>query len=319
MIGKKVVRISLFIALVAFFAIVSVPSEAAPIPVTNGDFETAPPDPNLDGDNNYSTGDVTPPWNGDNNYLESTNEAFTNPSGFVSGWQSNGPAGENAKYGLQQPRSGTGTNQLFYQRTEPAGTVPTGTLTGAFNGNLIGFVNMDDADGFNQEIQSATVGNLSAGTYKLNVAVGARANQNWNDIKYDIMLVANPTNGDGTNANFGSSGGTVLGTPATTTMAVLGTMPDTTNIQDLQYMLNVPAGDPNLGAPFAIRILTNNALTQNGVEDPGASADPPNARFTQGNFDNVRLDFVAIPEPGTVALFITAALFGAASMRRRNR
>jgi hypothetical protein len=315
MIGKQVVRISLIIAVIAFFAIASAPTDAAPIAVPNGDFETAPPDPNVDGDNTYSTGDVSPPWNGDNNYLETTNEAFTNPSTFVTGWQSNGPAGENGKYGLQQPRSGTGTNQLFYQRTQPAGTVPTGTLTGAFNGNLIGFMNMDDADGFNQEIQSAIVGNLEAGTYKLNVAVGARANQNWNDIKYDIMLVANPTNGDGTNANFGSSGGTVLGTPATTTMVVLGTMPDTTNIRDLEYMLSVPLGDPNIGAPIAIRILTQNTLTQNGVEDP-IDGDQ---RFTQGNFDNVRLDFVAIPEPGTLMLFSMAALFGAAALRRTQR
>jgi hypothetical protein len=315
--SKQLACISLAALAALMIALCNSPLRAAAIFVPNGDFETAPPDPNVDGDNDYTTGDVSPPWNGDNNYLESTNEAFTNPSNFVAGWQSNGPAGENAKYGLQQPRSGTGTNQLFYQRTQPAGTVPTGTLTGAFNGNLIGFINMDDADGFDQEIQSATLGNLSAGTYKLNVAVGARSNQNWNDIKYDIMLVASPTNGDGTNSNFGSSGGTILGTPATTTMAVLGSMPDTTNIQDLQYTLNVPADDANIGAPFAVRILAHNTLKQNGVDDPGILLTPPNARFTQANFDNVRLDFVPIPEPGTMLLAAFALLAGSAMIRHR--
>ncbi len=152
---------------------------------------------------------------------------------------------------VQQPRSGTGGNQLYYQRSLPAGTFPTGTLSAPFNGNLIGFVNMDDADGLDQEIQSAILGNLTPGmTYILKVAVGARANQGWNDVGYDIMLVANPTNGDGTNNDHGSSGGTVLGTPTSAVLEVLGSVPDTTNIKDLTYVFTATTSDP-----YAIRIL----------------------------------------------------------------
>ena len=82
---------------------------AGTIVVPNGGFETPPADPDLDGDNDYSTGDISPPWNGDN-YLRNTNEAFTRPSSFVVGWQSNGPADtedgsptDDGKFGLQQP------------------------------------------------------------------------------------------------------------------------------------------------------------------------------------------------------------------------
>ena len=150
------------------------------IPVPNGDFETLPPDPNLDNDNNYNTGDISPPWNADN-VRRNNLEAFTRPSSFALGWQSNGGADvddgnpvDDGRFGLQQPRSGTGGGQLYYQRTLPAGSFPTGDLVGGFNGNLIGFLNIDDQDGltFIQEVQSVIVDELRAGTYTLRVAVG---------------------------------------------------------------------------------------------------------------------------------------------------
>jgi len=317
-----------FLVCVAALTVVSIwpaNGRAAMITVPNGDFETLPPDPNVDGDNNYNTGDISPPWNADN-VNRNTNEAFTRPSSFVVGWQSNGPADtddglpvDDGKFGLQQPRSGTGTGQLYYQRSLPAGTFPTGTLSGAFNGNLIGFMNMDDIDGFDQEIQSVIVDNLQAGEYTLKVAVGARAGQStWNDVRYDIMLVANPTNGaGGANNKFGSSGGTVLGTPASQIMVVLNAQPNTTNIADLTYTLVVADNDPNLGAPIAVRIATHNNFTQNGVADPGAPVNGgTNARFTQANFDNVRLEYV--PEPSAVLLAVIAAWFAACFCGRRS-
>ena len=109
-------------------------------------------------------------------------------------------------------------------------------------------------------------------------------------------MVANPTNGDGTNSKFGSSGGTVLGTPTSATLEVLGTTPDTSNIKDLTYVFAATTSDP-----FAIRIGMHNAFTQNGTADAGAPVNGgTNARFTQGNWDNVRLE--VIPEPASVAL-----------------
>ena len=203
--------------------------------------------------------------------LSIDDEFYTNPSTFGSGWQSNGTAGLNAKYGLQHPRKTTQND-----------------MSAPFSGNFIGFVNLDDGDGFAQSIQSAVIDNLAKGTYTLTVAVGARPSGSWNDVKYEISLVANPVLGAPDNGGLalGSRDGTVLGTPASVTLvpagAVLGS-----NSQDLVYVLNVDAAHPNLGAPFAIRIEVFNALTQNGVPDEGSGGT--NYRFTQGNFDNVRL------------------------------
>jgi hypothetical protein len=286
-----------------------VSAQAASVTVPNGNFETIPPDPNLDGDNSYRTGDTSPPWNGDGLY--GNLERFTNPSTFQSGWQLNGGAGANGRYGLQQPRSGTGAGQLFYQRDLPAGSDPAGNLVAPFEGNFIAFVNMDDVDGFQQSVQSGVIGALEAGTYTLTVAVGARAGANWNDVKYDISLVASPVAG-----TTGTSGGTVLGTPASVTLVPL-TATVGNNAQDLTYSLTLNPGDPNIGLNYAIRIDSANTFIQNGVPDPGAPINGgANARFTQGNFDNVRLDFTPVPEPSSVALVLCGlAIFGARAWR----
>jgi hypothetical protein len=195
-------------------------------------------------------------------------EFYTNPATFGSGWQSNGPAGLSGKYGLQHPRKDT-----YFDMNEP------------FSGDFIGFVNLDDGDGFAQSIQSAVIGTLEEGTYTLTVAVGARprSGADWNDIRYEISLVANPVVGPN---DLGSSDGDVLGTPASAVLspatAVVGS-----NNQDLVYVLEVTADNPDLGAPVAIRIDVYNTLEQNGVLDEGNGGT--NYRFTQGNFDNVRL------------------------------
>ncbi len=201
-------------------------------------------------------------------------EFWTNPSSFGGGWQSNGPAGLNGKYGLQHARKDT-----YFDMNDP------------FNGDFIGFVNLDDGDGFEQSIQSAIVGSLEEGTYTLTVAVGARPNSGWNDVMYEISLVADPVLGAPYNEGLalGSRDGSVLGTPASAVLvpatAVVGS-----NNQDLVYVLEVSTDDSNLGKPFAIRIDVFNALAQDGVPDDG-SGDGSNYRFTQGNFDNVRLSF----------------------------
>ena len=93
-------------------------------------------------------------------------------------------------------------------------------MSAPFNGDFIGFVNLDDGDGLSQSIQSGIVGKLVPGIYTLTVAVGARPSTSWNDVRYEISLVANPVVGAPDNAGpaLGSRDGTVLGTPATVTL-----------------------------------------------------------------------------------------------------
>jgi hypothetical protein len=273
---------------------------AATIAVPNGDFEDWQSIGTTGGTTNAGwasvPGGFTPATN-----VGRSDEMWTNPSSFASGWQSNGPAGLNGKYGLQHASASQ------HQRA-----IVPGPLTGPeFSGNFIGFVNLDDPDGFEQSIQSGILGNLQAGVYTLTVAVGARANQgSWNDVGYDISLVADPILNAPDNGGpaTGSRDGTVLGTPSSVTM-VPSTATVGTNQQDLVYTLNVGSDDPNVGAPFAIRIGVSNTLAENGVPDP-ADGDH---QFTQGNFDNVRLEYV--PEPGCCALL--GSLFGVAFARRR--
>jgi hypothetical protein len=258
------------------------------VPVVNADFE--------------DTTGVTFPTPAD---IGTPNEEFTSPSSFGPGWQLTGNSGTNGRFGLQQPRSGTGGGQLFYQRSAPAGTTPPGTLQAPFSGNLIGYINFDDVDRtpgaptISGYAQSAEVGTLQSGTYTLNVAVGARAGANWNDILYGIALVGSPTSTGGA----GTTGGTILGTEATTVM-MPPTSPPGSNITDLTYTFVVPEGDPLIGTPYAIRITGTNLGTQAGVPN----TDPNNLTFVQANFDNVRLDLGPVPEPSALALLALGGL-----------
>ncbi len=221
--------------------------------------------------------------------LPTDDEYYTNPSSYGSGWQSNGAAGLNGKYGLQHPKRTTQND-----------------MSAPFDGDFIGFVNLDDGDGLSQSIQSALVGKLVEGTYTLTVGVGARPSTSWNDVRYEISLVANPAVAAPDNAGpaLGSRDGTVLGIPATATLVPATVVLGATN-QDLVYTLTVDANDPNVGAPFAIRIGVFNALQQNGVADDGsnngAAAPGTNYRFVQGNFDSIRLTIesktLPVPEP----------------------
>ena len=81
------------------------------------------------------------------NAIPQDDEFYVNPSRFSFGWQSNGTAGLGGKYGMQHPKKTTQND-----------------MSAPFNGDFIGFVNLDDGDGLSQSIQSAVVGNLVEGT-----------------------------------------------------------------------------------------------------------------------------------------------------------
>ncbi|MGN6371032.1 MAG: PEP-CTERM sorting domain-containing protein [Phycisphaerae bacterium] len=279
-------------------------AHAANIPVPNGDFEDA------GGAAFHGT-------------VGGTGEAYTTPSSFGPGWQLTGEGGvsgteangSSGKYGLQQPRSSDASHD-YYDRSTPVGTDPPGDLSAPFNGNLIGFMNLDNVDNGDPStdtternyVQSGVLGTITEGTYSLTVAVGARPSTSWNDVTYAISLIADPDASSG----IGSTGGTILGTPASVTL-VPSTATVGSNAQDLNYTLNIAAGDALIGHSFAVRIDAMNPGTQGGV----ANADPTNFNFTQANFDNVRLDGpAAAPEPASLAAIAGGGLL---LLRRRRR
>jgi hypothetical protein len=285
--------------LIAVFGLTTL-SQGGTIAVPNHNFETIPPDPNLDADNNYETGDIRPPWRHDNttaaNRIYDNTETWTDPSTYFAGWANTGAQSTAGRYGLQQPASN------YFARTTGGQFDP---LNSPFDGNFIGFINLDDPDLFTGYAQSAILGELKSGTYELTVAIGARGNATWNDVRYSISLVADPTvSGPGTTA------GAVVGTPATATL-VPATAMSGSNTQDLTYTVFIDPANPLIGHDYAIRIQADNMLVENGVLDP----DDGDRQFTQGNFDNVRLQFV--PEPGAVAIALSSVVGLCFAARRR--
>lgn len=226
--------------------------------------------------------------------LTINDEFWSNPSSFASGWQSNGPQLANGQYGLQHPS--------FAQQPHEGDA----SLSSPMEGYFIGFMNLSTGNGAGHHmgsVQSGALGQLAAGTYTLTIAIGARA-ATWNDLTYSISLVSG-----GLIAGTGSSGGTVLGTAASMTV-VPTTLVAGATMQDLTYQFSLAEGDGLIGSDYAVRIDIENLGTRDGVASPNGTGD-----FTQANFDNVRLDFAAVPEPATLLLF----LCGAGGLFRRRR
>jgi len=236
-------------------------------------------------------------------------EFFSQPASFGSGWSytGNAPTFPNNQWGVQHPAD------AYYHRASD-GTANGKLLDGNFQGEFIGFMNVRSSLYPTGYVQSGILGQLAAasGAYMLQVAVGARnsATQagglNWNDVNYQIALVADPTS-----QSIGSTGGIILGIPATTTLvpstATLGS-----NTALLTYTLPMIAGDPLIGHDYAVRIAATNTGNKNGIPN---AADPQN--FSQANFDNVVLS--DIPEPassGCVATLLISALSRSLPRRR---
>ncbi len=259
-------------------------ARANPITIPNGDFEdyTAIP-----GWSSLPSGYT---YGGANDEYYHNDESYATHPSYGSGWQNNGPQSANGKWGLDHPAAS--------QHHRTSATDPIGPLDGAFDGYFIGSVNLEDGDGTAASVQSGILGQLAEGTYTLTFGIGARPSTTWNDVSYSLSLVSDPVLGAPANGGdgYGSESGTVLGTPSDATLipstAVLGT----NDTQTLTYTLTLTAADAALfGHDYAIRLDMANTGTKNGDASPTST-------FTQGNFDNATLDFVAVPEPASMLL-----------------
>jgi hypothetical protein len=236
-----------------------------------------------------------------------TGEFSSNPANFGSGWSYTGvaPTSPNGQWGAQHPAD------TYYQNVSD-NTAAGRTLTGNFAGEFIGYMNLRTnwvPDFFTGYAQSGILGQLSAagGGYTLQVGVGVRSNSGWDDVNYQVALVADPTA-----SAVGSTGGTTLGSPASITL-----VPTTTtfgsNTTLLTYTLPLLPGDPLIGHDYAIRITATDTGAKNGVPNaPGFQS------FTQANFDNVQLFDTVIPEPSAPAVLITPP-FVLLAIRRMRR
>ena len=235
-----------------------------------------------------------------------TGEFSSNIGTFGSGWlyTGNAPTSPNGQWGLNHPAD------TYYQNVSD-GTAAGRKLIGNFDGEFFGRMNLrtnafpDFPTGYTQ---SGILGQLSAsgGGYTVQVGVGVRHQISWDDVNYQVALVADPTP-----SGVGSTGGTLLGSPATITLvpttAVFGS-----NTTLLTYNLPLTAGDPLIGHNYAIRITATDPGTMNGVPNaPGFQS------FTQANFDNVKLFDTIVPEPA--ATVTCAAAVAVALLARRKR
>ena len=174
----------------------------------------------------------------------------TPPDNQPPGWTYTYESGAPAVKGWGVARPGVG----FYGANNPA--------PAPFDQDQFGIINLDVSGKTIATADSGLLGSLAAGqTHSLSVAVGARNNANWRNIRYSIGLV------DGN--------GTELGGFSSVTM---DPGDSATNIVDLHYSLNVSAAaSASIGKPYFVRIRAANM----GV---GGSID-----FVQANLDNVRL------------------------------
>ena len=168
-----------------------------------------------------------------------------------------------------------------------ANAVAHGFVTnGADDGAQYHFLNLSFNNGgpdpsFTQS-NATLIGNAAAGTYTLTVAGGRRDDGKTTDGQYLIELLA------GTSVIASQTLNDPLNTIASGTWT------------DIVALGVVNLGDAEVGQDLTIRLT---------------ASDGPNNQ-TQGQFDNVRLDFAVIPEPSTL-LLTGLGIVGLSAVRRR--
>ena len=209
-------------------------------------------------------------------------------------------------WGVQRPDP----DAHFYRDVVANGQ--TAPFLAPFEGDQIGFINLNNdptsAGGASVAVaDSDVVGTLAAGKYTLNVAVGGRNTGAWRNILYGVGLKGDVSGDLGTFTQQTMDPGNAAGSGpiAPSTPAPVGVNVNLLNMVDVPYVLDVPVGSPLIGQPFRVRIRQTNT----GAGGTGA--------FSQSSMDNVRLDFRAIPEPGTLSLSGLATLGCLVARRKR--
>jgi hypothetical protein len=228
--------------------------------------------------------------------------------GFPPNWTFAFEAGAPASpaWGVQRPDP----DAHFYRDVAVGGE--TAPFLAPFEGDQIGFINLNNdptsVGGASVAVaDSDVVGTLAAGRYTLNVAVGGRNTGSWRNILYGVGLKGEVSGDLGAFTQQTMDPGSVAGSGpiVPSTQGPVGVNVNLLNMVDVPYVLDVPVGSPLIGQAFRVRIRQTNT----GAGGTGA--------FSQSSMDNVRLDFQAIPEPGTMALSGLALLGCVAARRKR--
>lgn len=210
---------------------------------------------------------ITPDGNPDDE------DAFDTDPGSPLGWTYSytaSPPGTES-YGVQRPDP-----QSHFTRDVTGGE--TSPFVAPFNGDQIGFINLNNDAATAAQVDSGVLGVLAAGTYTLNFAVGGRNTGSWRDLDYTIGLVGTTSGPLGTPTLQRIDPGNAAGN-----VPFVGGVANDFNVVDLQYSLTVPSGSDLIGQDYFIRLTVANT----GMNGTGA--------FTQAAFDNARLTGPTVP------------------------
>jgi|GEM_PF-2915376 len=268
--------------------------QAASVTVPNFSFETGNLPP--------ANSPITPNGTDAEQFDGMMTETPDSPSNWKFLFEANPAAAANGLWGVQIPRAnGTGNNNFYGSKPGFNGVT---SLPASFDAIQFAFINLNNdpssVGGTTiARADSDPIAPLVAGTYTLTVAVGARSTTAWRNIDYSIGLVGATSGELGTFAHQIMDPDSAAGN-----QPVFAGATDQVNIADVTYTFFVGVADPLIGENYFIRLRAENT----GVGGTGT--------FTQANFDNVRLDFTPVPEPGSFLLVAGAVVVSGIHRRR---